>query len=296
MLNIALVSSMDEDNLESVLIDNDTNIVYKLTVDQLLSTAKEELLLDVIVFTRLANNTANFQNLITYLNRRKIPVIIGYINYSDSGIGSSSSNMLGMLGLANSVLDPSSLNSLSVISNNPILTDDTGLIPGNTFSAYITPEYMSIVTNSNILQSAVILTNPSTGNHSAAYFKKGVKTLSNTRLQMDVIFLGFLSSRVILTTTATTIIKNALYFLTVKKYKIGGSVTTLTKEPLQRNIFVLDQSTMELLTSSKSDENGLYTIHLRDDSPVTVICTPEDANKNALISYNITPVLREDLE
>lgn len=296
MLNIALVSSMNEDNLESVLINNNTNIVYKLTVDQLLLTDNEELLLDVIVFTRIDNNTANSQNLITYLNRRKIPVIIGYVNYSSSGTGASSSNMLGVLGLATSVLDPSGLNSLSVFSNNPILTDNTGLIPGNTFSAYITPDYMSIVTNSNILQSAVILTNSSTGNHSAAYFKKGVNTLSNTVLQMDVIFLGFLSSRVKLTTTATTIIKNALEFLTVKKYKIGGSVTTLTKEPLQRNIFVLDQSTMELLTSSKSDENGLYTIHLRDDNPVTVICTPEDANKNALISYNITPVLREDLE
>ena len=287
---------MNEDNLESVLINNNTNIVYKLTVDQLLLTDNEELLLDVIVFTRIDNNTANSQNLITYLNRRKIPVIIGYVNYSSSGTGASSSNMLGVLGLATSVLDPSGLNSLSVFSNNPILTDNTGLIPGNTFSAYITPDYMSIVTNSNILQSAVILTNSSTGNHSAAYFKKGVNTLSNTVLQMDVIFLGFLSSRVKLTTTATTIIKNALEFLTVKKYKIGGSVTTLTKEPLQRNIFVLDQSTMELLTSSKSDENGLYTIHLRDDNPVTVICTPEDANKNALISYNITPVLREDLE
>ena len=49
---------------------------------------------------------------------------------------------------------------------------------------------------------------------------------------------------------------NTLDFLSVKKYKIGGSVTTLTKEPLQRNIFVLDQATMELITSSRSEENG----------------------------------------
>ena len=293
MLNIALVSSADESKIEPILRDNDTNIVYKLTPTQLLSSVNQDLKIDVIVFTRIDNSTTLSQDLITYLNRRKIPVIVGYINYSSSGVGSASSNMLG---LANSVSDPNGLNVSSVSSNSPILTTNTGLILGNTFSAYAGGEYMSTTSNSSILQSAEILTNHNVSTITAAYFKKGVVTLSNSTLEMDVIFLGFLSSRPVLTSVVITIVKNALEFLSVKKYKIGGSVTTLTKEPLQRNIFVLDQSTMELITSSRSEENGLYTIHLRDNSPVTVICTPENTDKNALISYNITPVLREDLE
>lgn len=296
MLNIALVSSSDEAKLESVLRNNDTNIVYKFTVVQLLAAVNEDLKLDVIVFTRLDNSTTNSQNLITYLNRRKIPIIVGYINYSSSGIGANSSNMLGMLGLSNSVSDPNGLNSCYVYSNNPLLTTNTSLVAGNTFNAYTGGEYMTTTSNSSILQSAEILTNNNSTTVTSAYFKKGIITFSNTTLEMDVIFLGFLSSRATLTTVATTIVKNVLEFLSIKKYKIGGSVTTLTKEPLQRNIFVLDQATMELITSSRSEENGLYTIHLRDNNPVTVICTPENTDKNALISYNITPVLREDLE
>ena len=113
---------------------------------------------------------------------------------------------------------------------------------------------------------------------------------------MDVIFLGFLSSRTTHTPNGLSIIRNAIEYLAVKKYKVSGSVTTLTKDPLERNIFVLDQAKMELLEKGRLASDGLYTIHLRDPSPVVVVCTPESTDKNALISYNITPILREDIE
>ena len=72
--------------------------------------------------------------------------------------------------------------------------------------------------------------------------------------------------------------------------------SVISEGPLQRNIFVLDQAKMELLEKGRSASDGLYTIHLRDPSPVVVVCTPESTDKNALISYNITPILREDIE
>lgn len=296
MANIALVSSSDETNLYNTLQDSGANLVYKLTEQQLLSSVNSELKLDLIVFTRLNNNTTYAADLITYLNNRRIPIIVGYVNYASSGLGSLSANMLGMLGLSNSVADPSGKNITSVFTDHPIISNRTGLTVGNTFTPYNGSEYMTTTLMSNIVQSAVVLTLIGTTEITSAYFKRGINTLLNDTLKMDVIFLGFLSSRTTHTPNGLSIIRNAIEYLAVKKYKVSGSVTTLTKDPLERNIFVLDQAKMELLEKGRSASDGLYTIHLRDPSPVVVVCTPESTDKNALISYNITPILREDIE
>lgn len=297
-MKITIIAASDESNIINALKSINYDDIDLMTPDQFLTKTISDYKPDLIIITRIENNTTYSARLLDVLYRLKTPIIVGYVNYANTGLGSSSGNALGILGLCSSTSDPSNLNTMKVLTESSIiLNNNTTLQVGGSFDVYVSAEYISTVPLSSMMTGSTALTSVSSSSTiSSARFIRGSLTLLGNTLPMDVIFLGFLSSRQTLTLTAKQIVKNSIDFLLVKKYKVSGSVTSFTKEPLERNIYILNQSDMILLEKGRSSSDGLYTIPLRENKLVTVICGTEGTDKNSLISANITPVLREDLE
>lgn len=293
---IILLLTDGPSNLVQVLLEQDgANIVITRTTPSLVTEPVPSY--DLLVIYNIANSTSASPYVINLMAERKTPVLIGYINYSNSGLGLSANNALGMLYLADAVSDDSSRNTMYVSTSHEIF-DGTNLSAGSTFSAYVGSEYITSIGISNLKTYChVILTKDSSasGRISSVYFPKGTVTPADT-LEFDVIYLGFLSNRIESSHFTKVIVKNVLKFLSVYPYIVSGYVYTSSKVGLVRKLFILEQKTGNLLRTVTSDISGYYSTRVRTPDPVIVICTPDSPSKNAQVKYNIIPELTKDDE
>lgn len=291
-MNILLISDGSLPHLVTILQDLGKNVVQLRTTQQIMSNTYEKTF-NVIVISTINNNTVFASSFITLVNTYKVPVLIAYVNYVGTGLGYSSNNALGMLGLSSSCKDASGISS-STITNNHKIFEDNLLFLGNSFAAYSPGTYMTAITESLLARDSIILCKYSAGNATGVLFPKGITTLNSTRLESEVIFLGFTYQNV--TPVAQMIIRSALNYLHIKPYKVSGRVVDSNQNPIKRTMYVIEQSNFYPLDKVDTDEDGNYQFFLKDASPVTLICTPFNSNNNAQIRYNVIPELRNDLD
>ncbi len=293
-MNILIITTAASQNLIELFRNQERNVVTVMTPEQLRNSGVPSSC-DLIVIYVLASNTTYSGDIINLVETTAVPVILGYINYATNGLGATGNSALTMLGLATNAADPNGLNGNLVFKEHEIFTKNN-LVLNSTFNAYGTSEYISTINGSSSLPSgAEILTQTSTNVYSSVFYPKNMLTLDQKRLKADIVFMGFLSPRTALTEIAKNVVLSTVEFLSVKPYRIKGSVKSSSQVPLQRSVYLLDQITMNLKAKTISDPTGEYEFLIRDNSPCVIICTPNTITNNAQIRYNIIPEERDDL-
>lgn len=290
-MKILLITDSSYNNLIPVLNPNGLNTIEVRTTNQVNSGNYSPF--DIIVITNITNGTTLSTTFISLVNSTKAPVLIGYVNYNGSGVGVSANNALGMLGLASSCSDPGGRNYCTVTDDNHPIMKDNVLPTGTVFLAYGSTHYMTTVSSNNLVANAQVLCT-SAGDPTAVFFPKGITTLSNVRLESEVIFLGFLNEGPSLSEISKRLVQSSLEYLFIKPYQVAGKVTDSNQQPLQRVLYVMEQDVMSPLSKVTSDINGNYKFLLKENTPVSIICTPLNTNNNAQIRHNIIPELRTE--